>query len=72
MNDNLWEVHLGDDFQTAVCSRHAAEIIKAVEPTADPTVDYINDQTGIWIVEDVFGQIEHDKCWDCEQEAADA
>lgn len=67
--DNLWEVHLGDDFQAVVCASHAAKLIGEIDSEADRTIDYINDQTGIWVVEDVFGQIETDECYDCEYEA---
>ena len=61
----MWEVIIGDAFQAVVCQKHASEIIKDLDPTADPELNYNNEELGIWINEDVYGQIENPECYDC-------
>lgn len=62
----MWEVIISG-FTAVVCAKHASDIIKDLDPEANPALNYNNEQLDIWINEDVYGQLSTNECWDCEK-----
>lgn len=62
----MWEVIIGD-FTAVVCAKHAGDIIKDLDPSADPALNYNNETLDIYINEDFYGQLTTNECWDCEK-----